>query len=98
MKDQHVRVALVAAALTGALLLPTLAAAHGGPHDRGYRDDGRWVAHPYKHEKWHHRHRYDRRYRPIVIESPPPRVIYREPPRRYGGDNGLTIIYRGVFD
>lgn len=98
MKRQHVRMALVAAALTGTLLLPALVSAHGGPPDRGYRDGGRWVAYPPRHEKWHHRHRYDRRYRPIVIESPPPRVIYQEPPRRHDANNGLTIIYRGVFD
>lgn len=117
MKRHRLFRSLAVVLLSGAILLPGLAAARGDrddgyrryDRDDGYRrhdcDDcghGRWE--PSRHERWHRRHDWrDRRdyrhYDRIYIQSPPPpRVIYRAPPPRRDLGNGLTIIYRGVFD
>ncbi len=96
MKTSRLMTLLSAAIITGALMTPSLASAHGR-HDRGHHDrDDRWSAAPSRHEKRHHRHRHHRDGARVYVEGPRrwSRPSYRDPAIRYDFGNGLTIIYR----
>ena len=93
MKTTRVLTWLSVVTITGALMMPALASAHGRHERWGHYDGARWSAphwkrakSPYRHHYWrdHSRGRGDWSRRPI----------HRDPVIRYHLGNGLTIIYR----
>ena len=96
MKTSRFMTLVSAAIITGALMTPSLASAHGR-HDRWHHErDHRWSASPSWHEKRHYRHRHHRDKVRIDVDSPRrwSRPSNRAPAIRYDFGNGLTIIYR----
>lgn len=98
MRSKNLIISMVGAAfLTGALLMPAAASAHG--RDRGYDRHDRYehqhhhykgkkrvrVIHEHRYEPYRRHHRYAR---PVVVYRDAPRV------RVYPG-NATSIIYRG---